>query len=523
MHQIIKLLLFIAIHALFVLNAYNCLYAQDAGSPDTGFADLGYLVVQVGDDFSWTRDMAVQEDGKIILGGSSKSNGIVVFTMVRFNFDGTFDNSFGLGGIVQTQIGMQSGIDALVLQADGKIVAAGTTVTNSGIFDVSVARYNIDGALDITFGNSGVTTVNVENNFNVEGIAIQSNGKIVVSGYSGQELMPVGISHVRFNTDGSVDNTFGVDGLSIVKFQQSHDVEAWSMTLDADDNILTAGAIYDLELMRFHIAVARFGSDGTLDNSFGDGGVLVTSFLDDDEFGNDIVVQPDGKILVVASVTQGAILVRYNNDGSLDESFGSGARVTVSFNDGNTEVYSVLTQSDGKIIVAGVSGTNAQNTNGNYGLARFHNDGTIDTGFGVNGSSVTDVSSGHNDVAFKLRLCPDGKIAASGVSYDGTHYNMSVARFFSTSTGINPLKSNDLMVFPNPADTYLTFLGDDDCFSTQPFETSIYDRYGKIVGVYSLLNGETPLQVSEIPNGVYLLKVKLNTRVLSKKIVIIHP
>ena len=193
--------------------------------------------------------LAVQLDGKIIIGGSSNQNGHAVLTLARYLTNGSLDHTFGNNGIVNTQIGISSRINSIALQNDGKIVAAGNTAVNDSTYNFIAIRYNTNGILDTTFGNGGITSVDVENSSNCYNIAIKQNGKIVLSGYSNLNFN-TGISFVQLNTDGTLDNSFGTGGISIHHFTESLDIEAWAMTLDANEKIVTTGFIYDAGLQR---------------------------------------------------------------------------------------------------------------------------------------------------------------------------------------------------------------------------------------------------------------------------------
>src|SRR5690606_32712633 len=129
-------------------------------------------------------------------------------------------------------------------------------------------------------------------------------------------------------------------------------------------------------------------------------------------------------------------ILRYNSNGLPDSSFGTAGIIVTDFETGEpAEAYGITIQSDEKIIAAGVSGTNATNTNGNFGFIRFNTNGTLDNTFGINGKVVTDVSKGNNDVAFSVKQDSGGKLIVSGISMKNNYYNFAVSRYNNTTLG----------------------------------------------------------------------------------------
>jgi uncharacterized delta-60 repeat protein len=170
-----------------------------------------------------------------------------------------------------------------------------------------------------------------------------------------------------------------------------------------------------------NFALARFNSDGTLDISFGAGGKVTTDFTGGYDYANSLAVQRDGKIVVAGVSNNDFALARYNSNGKLDTGFGVGGKVTTDFAEYFDWARAVAVQSNGKIVVAGQAGIG--NPYGEFGLARYNSDGALDTGFGAGGKVVTDFA-GSNDFAFSVAVQPDGKIVAAGFAdIGGTGYD----------------------------------------------------------------------------------------------------
>ena len=333
---------------------------------------------------------------------------------------GKLDPTFGSAGVFTDSAGEFDNTGtigtAVAVQGDGKIVAGGQIGSNSG-----VVRINTNGTLDTTFGHGGMVTAILggnDGNAQVSGLAIQSDGKVVV-GISNflQGFGPMFIV-ARLNANGSPDTTFGSGGIvetQIGQFGTSNSV----LALQSDGKIILAGSG----------AMARYDSNGQLDNAFGSGGVAATPLAGP----TAIALQPDGKILLAAggnvvaftgtpgvgNIPAAGIVARYNTNGSLDPSFGVSGRAASVVVAG-----AIAVQSDGvctstcKILVGGtvVSGLDVNNGNTlGFGLGRFNSDGSVDSTFGQGGAASTSFAPVEaNATAFALALQSSGKIVAAG-------------------------------------------------------------------------------------------------------------
>ena len=317
---------------------------------------------------------------------------------------GDLDPSFGAGGTVVTDFGASELVTALVLQADGKIVVAGNTGTStpSLALNALVARYNPDGLLDATFGTGGRVIADLSGNETLTGLALQPDGKIVV-GFTG--FVPGGTTTfvvARLNPDGSFDPGFGTGGKVTTPIAGSV-VRASALARQPDGKIVVTGR-QDADLI-----VVRYTASGSLDPSFGTGGMVTTDLGGSGDEGNAVAVQPDGKILVGAF----GALVRYQPGGSLDPTFGSSGILL-------TGVNALVLQPDGKIVLCAGSA--------DLGLVRRNPDGSPDASFGIGGRVDTDL--GGLESCGGLALQPDGKIVILGGRSTGAAFVGSlVARY----------------------------------------------------------------------------------------------
>jgi uncharacterized delta-60 repeat protein len=394
------------------------------GGLDTGFDGDGIVTTHFGSDDNAGTDsaygVAVQSDGKIVVAGSTESSDTGSdFALARYNPDGTLDAGFGSGGRVATDFGSsgQDGATAVALQADGKVLAAGCSSTADFVLgDFAVARYNPDGTLDDSFGTAGqVTTQFIGSTQDLgQGLVVaQSDGKIIVAGSSGGAVDPFALA--RYNADGSPDTNFGTGGRVVTDFGSGTDVGS-AVALQADGKIVVVGFGVDFRSSTgTDFVLERYNADGSLDTTFGGGGKVTTDFASLSDYATGVAVQSDGKIVVAGYCYGGATgfdfaLARYNADGTLDATFGSAGEVTTDFAAGDDFAAGVTLQADGKIVVAGHSNSGGS---GDFELARYNTDGTLDATFGSSGEVTTDFAGG-TDFATAVALQADGKIVVAG-------------------------------------------------------------------------------------------------------------
>ncbi len=343
------------------------------------------------------------------------------------------DDSFGKDGIVTTFLEEPFSIGkAIAVQSDGKIVLAGSVVFSS---EISIVRYNTDGSLDTTFGTNGIVTI-PETSLLANNIVVQLDGKIIIGA---SDLF-------RFNTDGSTDTTFGDKG--VVKLPKGL-VEV--IAIQSDEKIIVGGS---------DSALVRYNEDGSLDVSFGSNGIVTMTSLV--SIPNDIVLQSDGKIVITGytgSTPGDFSVVRYNTDGNVDTSFGSNGIVN-SYIDGSYATNLAI-QADGRIIVAGNHAI----------LVRYKADGSLDTAFGTDGI-VTMTEELNSITDFVLQS--DGKVVITG--YTG---NFGVARYHTngeidTEFGEGGIIVTDIQEYRDkPADIIIQSDG-----KILVGGTSCYERYG---------------------------------------------
>jgi uncharacterized delta-60 repeat protein len=442
------------------------------GDVDPSFALAGKAVNGL-TQLSETLALGIQADGKIIavgnMGNSQRS-----FLVTRYNVDGSLDTSFGNGGNVITSFSAgASSANAVAIQADGKIVVAGYA---GDLF--AIARYNPDGTLDSSFGSAGLITGRFEtahltvvppasSNFNqvlidqlntsqtttpapsavnvptvslASSVAIQSDGKIVIAGDSfalnpqaRDYALDCNFGIARYNSDGSLDETFGFSGIVLADFG-SFD-RAHALAIQSDGKIVVAGDSNSTGTGPYSMIVARYNSDGTLDSMFGSGGkaIPVTGSFEV----SALALQPDAKIILAGTYSSAYpayadfALARYNSDGTLDATFGSGGTSVTDFAWTNSyshdnRAFALALQPDGKILLGGYSSST-------FALARYHMDGSSDASFGNGGIAITQVSAiGSSTINFPI----SGSTSSFGLSASSSFFWIDVICCVSVPAGV---------------------------------------------------------------------------------------
>jgi uncharacterized delta-60 repeat protein/uncharacterized repeat protein (TIGR01451 family) len=381
------------------------------GDLDPTFGTNGQVVEDLGGN-DWATGVVIQTDGDIVVSGQGGSN--ADFVLARYNSDGSLDTGFGVsGGVTFTDFGGSDRANAMVRQTDDKFILVG----GSGNSNFALARYNSDGSPDTSFDADGQTTTGFGGS--AYDVGLQTDGKIVVVGMANGDF-----AVARYNSDGSPDTGFGASGgVTFTDLGGDYDLAAAVVVL-SDDRILVAG--HAGSMGAGDMALVRYDSNGLLDTTFGSGGILTLDFSGGNDWALDLVLQDDDKILLggyATAATTDFALARYNSDGSLDTGFGTDGKVVTDFNTSSDNAAPVVLQTDGKIVVAGAS-------EGDFALARYNSDGSLDDTFVTDGSgTVTTDFGGANDTIRSMALQDDGMIVAVGFAGSISSGDFALARY----------------------------------------------------------------------------------------------
>jgi len=399
---------------LLCLIMVTAVAATDNGELDSALGANGIVTTDHGTLLDDYEDIVLQPDHKIITVGTAVTDGDpFVLTVARYLQDGSLDNSFGLDGTSSIEIdefGTLGG--AVALQSNGKIVVVGSSANISGR-DILVIRLETNGDLDTTFGANGVFTASLTMGPDTAtDVVIQDNDQIVVSavGNTGVNSKPFVI---KLADNGSPDPSFGDNGIVEVPLEDGSAGQLKGIDIQNDNKIVVGGDVRDGVQQDF--LTARLHPNGSLDTSFGSTGVISTAVGAGNDAGEGLVIQQDGKIVVAGSATQNQnfnfALVRFNTDGSLDNSFGNGGKV-ISPTDGSSIAFDVAPLTNGGIIAVGDS--NIGILDSEIALQQFQPDGSLDPTFGDGGIALADVTSAFDVAKGVVRDSTTGRILVAG-------------------------------------------------------------------------------------------------------------
>jgi uncharacterized delta-60 repeat protein len=476
---------------------------QNPGILDSTFNGNGKIVANLGNPDNIAGAIAVQSDGKIVVAGltgaidsESETPGSSDFVVLRYNTDGTLDNSFDGDGKVVTSFGNgEDGAGAVLIQPNGKILVAGSINTKTASGEIALARYNADGSLDTMFDGDGKRTTDVLAiaEERADAMILQPDGKIVVVVSTVRDnYLDEQIFVVRYNADGSFDTSFGGDGFTtlppIIPGGAMQGLSASHIALQADGKIVVAGTVSTAQNSDFF--VWRINPNGTGDQTFG--GRVVTASFGNSDNAVSVFIQPNNKILVAGSTFNNTTFkndfafARFNPDGTLDATFnGTGKKVTSYGGSGLfTLPLDFEIQPNGKIVSVGPILTSATEADASFAVTRFDAEGNLDANFGSGGKVETNFGAGL-DVAFAVAIQSDGKIVAAGSSEanrETDNYNVAVARYISDG-GTVPRKTefdfdgdgkSDISVFRPMEQAYWYYLrsGSNDAFTAAQWGTA---------------------------------------------------
>jgi len=462
------------------------------GDIDYAFGNNGLVSIDLGSDracpnYTYSCGIAIQQDGKFVVVAESRLVSKRDFAILRFHQNGDLDSTFGVGGVVQVNFGgHDDSPNDVAIQADGKIVVVGKvdvdwllgTATGFGTI-----RLNTNGSLDTSFHNDGKayvsfdSAVGLHNRHYATAVDIQSDGKIVVVGMATDYGVIRANDHtdfgfVRYNTDGTRDNTFSGDGKKRVGF--GGDDKALNVAIKPDGKIVAVGWGESFKEM----AIAQLDSNGNTDDTFsGDGRVSIDVSSQGDELLIGLDIQPDGKIVATGKLESTVVMVRIATSGLLDGTWsasgiawmgeqGIGRSViirpdgnfhvmydhaillvnpdqtgdkpgTVVTDFGNAEdrAWGLTMQKDGKPIVIGDTKT-AGLANTKIGVSRYLDNGSLDTSFGLHGMQrLGPLGDAYGRSTAVLK---NGKILVAGFSRANPTADLRCALF-----RLNPNGSND--------------------------------------------------------------------------------
>lgn len=473
-----KILFFISI----ILSLLTSELFTQAGTLDSTFGADGKLTAAIGPGSEGVFSLALQQNGKILVAGYSHNGVDNDFALARYDLKGRPDSTFGTDGLLTTAVGESNDLaTAVALQSDGKIIAAGWSSKDTDN-DFALVRYHADGSLDASFDTDGkLFTAIGSGDDRIYAIAVQSDGKIIAAGYTaaGEDK---DFALVRYHIDGRLDESFGRNGL-VTTSLGSGDDRIYAIALQDDGKIVAAGRSEN-EVTGVDFTLARYQVDGSIDKHFGLNGIVKTALGVGTDLAHAIAIQEDGKIVAAGYSYEGTkagfALARYLPDGNPDLSFNLEGKVRTEISSGNAFGRSIAIQGDGKIVVGGWSSNGVDD---DFTLVRYEKDGRLDRTFGFQGELTTAIGQG-DDQAYAVVVRPDGKIVAAGRSSNGVDNDFALVQY----TGSNvvdvvdlAISDQSLLIYPNPVEENATL----EYTLNQDSEVAIHllDVQGQVVKV----------------------------------------
>lgn len=483
---------------------------------DSTFGTNGIVVTDLTTQIDAIGDLVLRDNGKIIASGIGGS----FITLTQYLTDGTLDNSFGNGGklITNFRSGFMNGAFCpIAIQTDGKILLC----VNNNIQNVNnfvLARYNASGtSLDTTFGTNGIVNNNQFNGFgnarSITDMDLLSNGKIMVTvnAYNNQILL------YCFNSNGTLDLTFGLNGISTVLSPLDYtNFYPTGASINTDGTIVLLTTITDLLFSDMNYAVVQLNSEGILNSDFGNNGIVIgdlgTTQYDQP---TNIRLQDNGKIIVSGYTSTSSngkfVVVRHKADGSLDTTFNTTGITSVITGGPYRNAADILIDSNSKIVVAGSIGND-------FACMRLNEDGTIDSSFGLNGLYKKDFGNSSYDYGTQISQQSDGKYIIAGY----TSFFCSDRAFGFTRISSNQSLNSDafeninetVKTYPNPTSSIINIESD---FTINSIE--LCDMQGRKLETSQINETRTAIDISTKSKGIYFLKINTDHGSKEEKII----
>jgi uncharacterized delta-60 repeat protein len=394
-----------------------------AGDLDPTFSGDGKVVTPMGSDQDLGRAVAIDSQGRIVIAGGTENAPNFNVAIARYRPNGALDTSFAGDGKVRTAIGASSDAFGVAIDSQDRIVIAGITC-NGTDRAFALARYRPGGGLDPTFSGDGMVRTDFGSSDDMaNAVAIDSQGRIVAGGSTGGE--PADFAVARYRPNGSLDPEFSGDGKTTTHIRNSSDIRG--VAVDSQDRVVAAGNSYGGG--QFDFALARYRENGALDPDFSHDGTTITPFGGGNDNALDVAIDAENRPVAAGQTLTGYYtrfaISRYRINGSLDQSFSGDGRTTTSIGTEHDGAYGVVVDREGRTIAAGAG---ANGFWSDFALARYRPNGSLDPSFSGDGTRMTSFGP-FGDSAAGVALGPGGKIVAAGTTFDGSQDDFAVARY----------------------------------------------------------------------------------------------
>lgn len=473
-------------------NEWLDLEFHEDGIVTTDFANGGDIVY----------DLAVREDGKIVAVGLTTINQVEQFAVAVYHSDGALDTSFADKGRLVLSLGGAGHAYSIKLQEDGKMVIAGSGKYGpfNGL-DIVILRLTKEGELDPTFGNNGIVYRDFSNRDDVAtSLVIQEDGKILITGYS-YGLNENKLIVARYNKDGSPDFSFHSNG--VYEYVPNNQIDfSWgfSIAMQKDGKALVTGTVG--RMPNVDIIVIRLNEDGNIDQSFGDGGVVSLDYGFSEDVGYALALDEKERIIVVGYTKINdnfdMAVIRFLTNGQPDPEFGKDGKIQLDLNKRLEIAQDVSILKNGNLMLTG-------NIDLHFGVVKLNEIGQVDVSFGEDGYQVNSIDQ-NNGWALCSILQEDGKLLAGGYTAKLTSNDFAIIRYKTEETNLVENISQNIFcsVYPNPSNDKININLPASYF---PVEYRIYDSTGKITDKGILASKYDNIDIMGMVKGVYYIKL----------------
>jgi uncharacterized delta-60 repeat protein len=488
---------------------------------DTSFNFDGHVNTPMGTNNDYANQVLIQSDGKIVAAGYQTDNptfGPQRIALARYLQTGYIDSTFGVNGKSIISFSSQNWCNTALILPDDKIIIAGQI--SSGMY---VARLNSTGTIDSTFGTNGINTISAGAGLGsgINHICLLPDGSLIAAG----STQTVGTNNfelkiVKFTSLGQIDNSFGINGIVMPGFNYQN-VSPGKVIVKNDGKILIAGKV-NFDQIGTTISqsfLTQLNPNGNIDSTFANNGLgIYTPGL-----GFQDMVLFNNKIITIANVgtnlqgTSGDIGVfRYNIDGSIDSTFGNNGSTSVIVNSYAEYGNALVVQPDGAILIGGSYFNFGGGSVTDCLILRFLNDGSIDNSFGVNGAFTMGVSSG-TDAILDMKLSMDNNLVTCGYGHYFNSFDFIVGKIIlDISLTVNLMKAeiNELRVYPNPANSFINII------STNAYDICEFiNMQGQCVKTVVVNEGLHQINIEDLTAGIYLMRINGQNMVSYQKII----
>ena len=476
---------------------------------DSSFGNNGIVITS--GTVQIDKTLYTADDKLLCMGYYYKNNqiGNSDWVLARYNYDGSLDNGFGVNGLLFNDDTCSGMVYAMAIQSDHKILVVGKEDCGYVPF---IARYNANGAPDLAFGDHGIVMIDfISYLSSCSSLALLENNQILLGGllYTDSTTSTV---LLKLNSDGSVDNSFGNAGLIV--FDEGHEFFLSDCMVLEDGNILCYGAEFfgygPISDETYRVAILKLNTNGELVTSFGNNGKLLIDVLTNAINCRTKAIEMENNQIILGG---DYFLIKLHPNGSLDDDFGNQGIIKYScpFTD-------IAVWKNEQIFVAGSKMINDYDYG--YSVCRFNANGTIDETFNSMGYFDFNISTA-NDYLQSIIIQPDGKLLLSGSSRTTGAANFTLVRLITDYPDVGVVEPNNdwyLQLYPNPTTGELT-INNEQLTINNVEVFDVYGRRQKAEGIKQKAEGGVVIDISHLVAGVYFVKVYTEHGVFVEKVI----